>query len=207
MRAAGVASLMLALALALPAAAHERARSRTGAPRHWVERQLTYRVVESPELPSLREATAEALRVWQAPCASMTFREARDDEVPDLIIQRADPEDWQHPATQGAWTDVEDGESRTGVIQRAAITLNGAFVFSESFLDSRGAPAKIATLDLVGILAHEFGHALGLAHSLQRGALMHLGVKPGKPLPKSLTEDDRKLFCLLYPKEVEKQAR
>ena len=52
------------------------------------------------------------------------------------------------------------------------------------------------TYDFASIVTHETGHFLGLAHSVDNGAIMYAHYKPGGAV--SLTADDRSGICTIY---------
>jgi hypothetical protein len=62
---------------------------------------------------------------------------------------------WKRPATTQGYTNVVG--VNTGEIKEADVVINGNFQYSTD-----GAPG---TVDIVSLLVHEFGHAIGLAHA------------------------------------------
>ncbi len=82
----------------------------------------------------------------------------------------------------------------TGEIVDADIEINSANV-ALSTSDTN------ITNDLQAILTHEAGHFFGLAHSLVRGATMNklYNVNVGDATFRSLSDDDRRGICDLYP--------
>jgi MYXO-CTERM domain-containing protein len=53
--------------------------------------------------------------------------------------------------------------------------------------------------DLIGVLTHEMGHMVGIAHSLDESSTMHGDAEPGSTELRTLTEDDIAGICSLYP--------
>lgn len=61
--------------------------------------------------------------------------------------------------------------------------------------------------DLLAALTHETGHFLGLAHSGHPDAAMYASYTPGTTTERTLTDDDQKGICSIYPsRQVRKTA-
>lgn len=192
-----MASLTLALAVGLaltapsPAGAYRWAKSAHGARLNWVAPSLRVwfeRLPPELESDAARFVTRRALRAWMAPdCTRLALIE---DPRAQIVVRWVPADAWPHPPTLAAHTDVRS-DAGTGRIRGATVLLNGAFRFAL-------APDGEA-LDFESILTHELGHALGLAHSRKRRALMRAGIKPGVQ-KRELAPDDIDGVCALFPR-------
>jgi hypothetical protein len=81
--------------------------------------------------------------------------------------------------------NVDDGE-----IYDADMEINSTQNISVSAVPPAG------SYDFASIVTHEAGHFLGLAHSVDNGAIMFAHYKPGGAV--SLTADDRAGICTIY---------
>jgi hypothetical protein len=80
----------------------------------------------------------------------------------------------------------------TGQILDADIELNS---FATEFTTGE----EFVRTDLQAVLTHEVGHFLGLAHSLAAGATMNKDYDSGNLDFRSLSDDDRRAICAVYP--------
>lgn len=184
--------LVVGLALAPDSAfAYQRALSAHGAKLRWAFPSLRVWVASLPDDVSPDAATnaaSAALSTWSTvECSRLSFLE---DPRAQIVVRAVDASSWPHPPTLAAHTHVES-DADTGRLHSAEILLNRAFRFSTSGAEG--------SLDLESILAHELGHALGLAHSRKRDALMRAGIKPGE-VRRALERDDRDAVCALFPR-------
>jgi hypothetical protein len=84
---------------------------------------------------------------------------------------------------------------KTGDIYDVDIEINGTKGLSTSQTPTPD------TFDLQSILAHETGHFLGLAHSLEPGATMRSTYDQGDISFRDLADDDIAGICAVYPPE------
>jgi hypothetical protein len=175
------------LALAVPtAAAFERARSEYGASVFWPGGEVPQPEAPPGLGPGAQAAAERAFQVWAAaPCGALRVARAPGPRRVRLALVR---EGWSHGASEVAYTTL-DVDRNSGEIRGALVELNGAYAFE-------GGPDG---LDLEQILTHEAGHALGLAHSFDRQAVMHGGHRPGAPR-RPLQPDDIAGICAIYPR-------
>lgn len=166
----------------------ERTLSDHGVPVRWAEGRIPLPVAP-PELgPHAPQAVASAFAAWSAPpCASLRLDPAPTGSAP--VRLRLIREGWAHAPQSAAYTTL-DADPDTGAIRGALIELNAAFSFD---------PASPASADLQATLTHEAGHALGLAHSYQRAAVMSPGRRPGQLAARPLHPDDIAGVCAIYP--------
>lgn len=133
----------------------------------WNKTNLTYRFDSfSPDLTQaqIRTAVAQAFALWTAQ-TPLVITEVTSSAA-DIIIR----------FVAGAHGDGNNFDGPSGVLAHAFFPPpgGGSFAgdthFDEAETWSVNLPAS--GIDLVTVAAHEFGHALGLAHSTVAGALM-----------------------------------
>lgn len=102
-------------------------------------------------------------------------------------------EEWTHPDSPDkiALTTVTYSPD-TGHIYNVDIEVNTA-LFQFTVGDDN------VLYDLSSIMAHEAGHFYGLGHSLDWDATMFEIYEPGSVEERSLTEDDQRGICAMYP--------
>ncbi|HEY3593517.1 MAG TPA: matrixin family metalloprotease, partial [Polyangiaceae bacterium] len=83
-------------------------------------------------------------------------------------------------------------DKNTGDIHDADLEINGTQPLS---LDT---PVPSSSYDLRSILAHETGHFLGLAHSMDANSVMRLSYMPGDDSFRLLGADDEAGICAIY---------
>lgn len=123
-------------------------------------------------------------------CALSSFDPGALQEVDSVRVVH---EDWPHPQTlrDVALTTV-NFRPATGEIVGAIIELNA--VDNRFSLTPDG-----GAIDLPSALAHEAGHALGLAHSDLRDATMFPRTPTGSDALRTLSSDDEAGICEVYP--------
>jgi peptidoglycan hydrolase-like protein with peptidoglycan-binding domain len=135
----------------------------------WNKTNLTYAFNEfTPDLSqaAVRAAIQQAFGLWAA-VTPLTFREVAINQAPDIVIRFA----------AGNHGDGNNFDGASGVLAHAYYpppgggNLAGDTHFDEAETWSVNLPPS--GIDLATVAAHEFGHALGLAHSSVPGALMY----------------------------------
>jgi hypothetical protein len=97
-----------------------------------------------------------------------------------------------YPWEDGAVATTLARHNDAGVMTSADIVLNSAHEFCDGCPDG---------YDLEGTLTHEFGHALGLAHSDVDGATMAPRVFRGQTYQRDLSQDDIDGVTALYARD------
>jgi hypothetical protein len=113
--------------------------------------------------PDRLDALARAAFAMWSRAADLHFREAADDEIPDILIGvQAEPDGI-------AFANIWHGAGANGVapLTRASVCLNPEVAWTTD-----DGPTPPDVYDLATVLAHEVGHAIGLDHPGPRGALM-----------------------------------
>jgi hypothetical protein len=203
------------------AAAFELCKTEAGGTCRWYVRAIPFAVSDAtigPVLPGeLAYTFSEAAYPWEEALGfemEFTYDGFTDVEVmeddgvntvffSDNIYQWAEND--QNPDTEvNAWT------------RKHVYTQSGEIVGFDLVLSSQAAftaESEVAEdeTDLLGVLTHEIGHALGLSHSLDPEATMYAEYDDGETWMRTLETDDVQGLWVLYadgwPEEVDTGSR
>jgi matrixin len=189
--------MTLALALVLPASAHAAKKLRydemsSGVQPQfvvvtkWERYNLTYGFVNgTADIPDEQQAVREALKLWT-----------------DASGLKLTEVSWPSADIQISWATGDHGDGfpfdgPNGILAHAFYPPNGDMHFddAEDWTTSIR-PNGTQPMDLVTVAAHEFGHAIGLAHSPVPGALMNEYYTGSH---RYLSQDDIEAVQSLYP--------
>jgi MYXO-CTERM domain-containing protein len=210
--------LLVAMGVSSPATGYVRTTTQVGEPISWPDACVPFHLHQAGSADvsfgKVLAAFRNALEAWeQVACGGATldyqgvtdvswtgFR--KDAPNVNVVVFREDPSEWVFAPSAFAVTTVtycenlSGGCTYLGQIRDTDIEVNGAFW--EFTADLAGAPPRV---DLENTLAHEVGHALGLAHSPTEGATMLKDAAPGDTSKRSLHADDIAGVCDIYPRD------
>jgi hypothetical protein len=136
------------------------------------------------------------LLLWsRGACESPRLFPIAGEEEAKILI-KVHPGAWPHKKSLAAHTELVADE-KSGRLSKATIWLNP----QQTLVQVPDRESEAVTLPR--LLAHELGHALGLAHTRHHGAVMRAGIKPGDPAFKHLRLDDVEGLCALYPQKAQ----
>ncbi|KAM9841403.1 stromelysin-3-like [Aulostomus maculatus] len=153
----------------------------------WEKTDLTYKIVRFPWQMSesnVRHVVQEAFGVWGA-VTPLTFREVTT-EKPDIIID----------FTRYWHGDSLPFDGPGGILAHAYFPRTHREGEVHFDYDEDWTVGNSIGTDLLLVAAHEFGHVLGLQHSLEPDALMCPFYSANYPL--QLSEDDKRGIQYLY---------
>lgn len=140
--------------------------------RRWDTHQLTYRIENTPAtltltLPQVRVAVQQAFGLW-AGVTPLSFSEAAPGQNAEIKIKFVAGEHGDGSSFDGAGHTLAHAffPPPNGGDLAGDTHFDDAEVWDIAIVPANGA------FDLVTVAAHEFGHALGLAHSNIQGTLM-----------------------------------
>ncbi|KAL4609571.1 stromelysin-3-like [Arapaima gigas] len=153
----------------------------------WEKTDLTYKIMRFPWQMSkdkVRRALQEALRVW-SDVTPLTFTEVHNGRA-DIIID----------FTRYWHGDNLPFDGPGGILAHAFFPRTHREGDIHFDYDESWTVGNSMGTDLLQVAAHEFGHVLGLQHSLEPGAVMSPFYSFSYPL--ELSEDDRRGIQHLY---------
>ncbi|KAM8872768.1 stromelysin-3-like [Synchiropus picturatus] len=153
----------------------------------WEKNDLTYRIERFPWQMSesrVRQVVQEALGIWSA-VTPLTFREVTGEKA-DIII---DFNRYWHG-------DSLPFDGPGGILAHAFFPRTHRQGEVHFDYDEHWTVANGVGTDLLTVAAHEFGHVLGLKHSLEPDAVMCPFYSASYPL--KLSEDDKRGIQHLY---------
>ena len=194
----------IAVHAALPAHAFEVKRTKQGSPVHW--RELRPNFVLVPTGDDARDeltfrALSGAAAAWaEASGVPLTVeRTVRDLQIgfeqrgQNHNVVRWELDEWQADGDMLALTYLRY-DSNSGEIVDADVLINGA---DYGWIDRLEDPESDG-YDLHSAMAHELGHALGLAHSDIREATMFATTRNDETHKRDLDVDDLDAIATLY---------
>lgn len=198
--------------------------SREGAGVHWEASAVRFALHPSMgELPEGARATSAAFATWSGRegAPTMTIDGGAAAEAPGLDGKNGVfyMKDGWAPANRALAITVLTYDAKTGAIVDADIVVNGAYTFAmlpetarpgptpaTAHADlSATTPASVgARYDLLHVLAHESGHALGLDDELGRdSSLMYRYSAPGDASVRAPTDDDLHGLSVIYGEPID----
>ncbi|MCB9637541.1 MAG: matrixin family metalloprotease [Myxococcales bacterium] len=198
-------------------AAFQRTRTSLGIPVFWKDPVVPFWIGKGGSRDIEGDADIEAIKkaaeVWSnVSCsqAQLVFQGLLDAPKAEYLKGQAnqnvvywveDPETWPDSLQILALTTV-NYDPASGELQDADLQLNG-----RSFKWSAGDTVGEGLHDVMNTVTHEFGHVLGLDHSLRVDATMFGGAPVGETKKRDLDPDDIEGLCSIYGKTEEDRLR
>lgn len=202
MRLSTIAVTLLCLLAPAPARAYVTlGAAETGVPAHWETLVIPFEQAGKPADLAPELATSilhDAMDTWQAvPCHLLTFSDQGAAEDLSIKVDSHNKIAWIGTGWFGSPVELAltrvTIHDQTGRIVDADMSLNDeGFTFAVAPAEGSGA------FDLGGIVTHELGHVLGLAHSPVDGATMTENVRDETLALATLEPDDIVGLCSLY---------
>lgn len=200
---------LAALAVAVPfrAAAYSFKATRDGKPLHWAQMPIPVTIdaggARDLDLERAIGAAQRAFEVWSsAPNTWVHFDYGGLTEGAPIGFDRDAPEANRNLVvwTRDAWPHEPEALAVTLTFYRAG---TGELVDADILVNEErytwGLGADVDN-DLQNALTHEFGHFLGLGHSIDfPDATMFPSAPPGEIIKRDLHEDDYEGIAALYP--------
>ncbi|MCC7537285.1 MAG: matrixin family metalloprotease [Deltaproteobacteria bacterium] len=177
-----------------------------------ISMRLAAHTVRDLDPEQARQAVRAAMATWEGPCCSdlrlrlagdSTSREtsvtgAFDDENTIFVRDDVAGDPWPPaPIVSPGALAVTTVIYRTSSGEILEVDLDVNAVTHTLSLDA--APSGSVATDLQGVLTHELGHVIGLAHSDVTDAVMIAGVPAGELWRRELEEDDVAGVCEVHP--------
>ena len=203
---AGLA-LVAAILSAGPAAAYVTLTADQGKVVKWPGSCVYYSIYKAgaPGIPfdDLDGAIRASFDPWtQLPCTYMEAKETApascvqigfNDKGGNMNLLVWQHEKWPHDDPNAMALTTVSYDHKTGEILDADIEFNAYyFVF--------GLDGTIGKADVRNTATHEIGHVFGLDHAPDPKSTMYGIAMPGETNKRTLSSDDEKGFCFLYPK-------
>lgn len=142
-----------------------RRKRYTQAPSKWGKKDLSFKILNytpDMEIPVTRDTIMSAFKVW-SDATQLTFTEVKAGSNADILIQFA----------SRYHQDGYPFDGKGMILAHAFFPGEGKGGDTHFDDDERWTSNSTDGVDLFMVAAHEFGHALGLAHSADPGALMY----------------------------------
>lgn len=164
----------------------------------WASPSVTYYVDESG-ITSM-EDDADTSAVYQA-FAAWSTQSCSNFNFVDGGLRASDPgtsANFIRFAHSGSGWPVPGAIAYTARLSSGG-TITSADIFVNDFSLQWSTSGDLQAFDLQSVITHELGHALGLNHSADPRTTMYFAGQRGNTFFRSLSEDDIKGLCYLYP--------
>lgn len=165
--------------------------------------------IDADDLVDVETSVIDQLATWtEVECPgggrsslSLSYRGRTDDTLVGYAPQGGDNRntiqfrtgEWPYPDGNQVALSTVTFRADTGEILDADVEVNATLAIAVR------RPVPPNGFDLATVLAHEFGHVVGLAHSVDGSATMYASYNPGTIDQATLEDDDRAGMCTAYP--------